>query len=304
MKSKHLTGILLAILGSSLWGVSGPASTVLFNQGVAVAWLISSKMLIAGIVTLGYAAVKTPRLLTTPWRTRKDALQMVVFVLFGMIAMQFVYFKAVAVANAPTATILQYLSPIVVLVVLAVKTLTLPRRSDVVIIAFAMLGTLLIVTKGRLTTLAITPQALFWGLLAAVAAATYTLLPGELLQRHSPLVVTGWAQLLGGLLMTVWAPFWRQVPHLTAFGWGCYAFVVIGGTIVAYLVYLASLQYITPTAASLLDAFEPLAATVIAVLFLGTRLSGWELVGGLVIIGIVVAMALLAPKAPGESTAP
>ncbi|WP_225049066.1 DMT family transporter [Lacticaseibacillus kribbianus] len=304
MQSKHLTGILLAILGSSLWGVSGPASSVLFAQGVDVAWLISSKMLIAGVVTLGYAALKAPKALTTPWRTVKDTVQMIVFILFGMIAMQFVYFKAVAVANAPTATILQYLSPIVVLVVLAVRTLMLPRRSDVVIIGFAMLGTLLIVTKGRLTSLAITPQALFWGLLAAVAAATYTLLPGELLQRHSPVVVTGWAQLLGGLIMTAWAPAWRDVPHLNALGWGCYAFVVIGGTIVAYLVYLASLQYITPTAASLLDAFEPLAATVIAVAFLGTRLSPWELVGGLIIIGTVVAMALLAPKAPGESAAP
>ncbi|WP_125703840.1 DMT family transporter [Lacticaseibacillus daqingensis] len=298
MQHKRWLGIALAILGSSLWGIAGPASEVMFAQGVSVSWLIGSKMVIAGVVTLAYAAFRTPQALWAPWRNRRDALQLVAFILFGMIAMQYVYFKAVAVANAPTATILQYLSPVVVLVILAVMTRTLPRRLDVAIIALAMFGTLMVVTKGHLTQLAISPQALFWGLLAALAAALYTLLPADLLTRYSPLVISAWAQLIGGLLVSIKAPVWQDFPQMDATGWGCYAFVVIGGTIVAYLVYLASLQFITATAASLLDAFEPLAATLTAVVFMGFHLSGAELVGGVVIIATVVIMAMTAPKAP------
>lgn len=298
MQKKRLLGIGLAMFGACLWGVSGPASELLFAQGVDVAWLISSKMLIAGVLTMLLALVKAPQAVLAPWRNRRDAGQMVIFILFGMITMQFIYFKAVAVGNAPTATILQYLAPVVILVLSAFMARTLPRRQDVLIIALAMFGTLMVVTKGHLTQLAIGPQALFWGLLAALAAAMYTMLPAGLLRRHSPLVVTAWAQLLGGLVMTAYRPLWQNPPHLDRTGIAAYAFVVLFGTLVAYLVYLASLQYISATAASLLDAFEPLGATVVSVLMFHLHLGGPELLGGALIIATVCLMAVAGPKAP------
>lgn len=267
MKRIRLWGIFLAILGSSLWGISGPVSEALFDEGIKVSWLISSKMIIAGVVLMTLAVWKDRAAIMSPWRNRRDAIQLILFVLFGMIGMQYIYFKAVAVANAATATILQYLSPVIVLVFLALRLREKPRRIDLFTIAMAMLGTMLVVTKGRLTHLAISPSAFFWGVMAALAAAAYTLLPAGLLKRHSPIVVTAWAQLLGGLLVDIFDPFWKQIPHLDQAGWAGYWFIVIFGTIVAYSVYLASLQFISPTAATLLDAFEPLGATLVSVIF-------------------------------------
>lgn len=308
MQKKRLLGIGLAMFGACLWGVSGPASELLFAQGVDVAWLISSKMLIAGVLTMLLALVKAPQAVLAPWRNRRDAGQMVIFIIFGMITMQFIYFKAVAVGNAPTATILQYLAPVVILVLSAFMARTLPRRQDVLIIALAMFGTLMVVTKGHLTQLAIGPRALLWGLLAALAAAMYTMLPAGLLRRHSPLVVTAWAQLLGGLVMTVYRPVWQNPPYLDRTGIAAYAFVVLFGTLIAYLVYLASLQYISATAASLLDAFEPLGATVVSVLMFHLHLGGPELLGGALIIATVGLMAVAGPKAlkvkPAAATTP
>ncbi|MFD1392616.1 DMT family transporter [Lacticaseibacillus jixianensis] len=300
MHNKRLLGLSLAIFGSSLWGVSGPASEVLFQQGTDVAWLISSKMLIAGVLTMIFAWLREGKRVFAPWRNRRDASQMIIFIIFGMITMQFIYFKAVAVANAPTATTLQYLSPVVILLILALKTRELPRRTDVLVIALAMLGTLLVVTKGHLTTLAISPAALLWGLGAALAAALYTLLPSGLLARFSPLVVVGWAQLIGGLVMTVYRPLWRGIPHLNGFGWGAFWFVVIFGTLIAYLAYLASLRYISATAAGLLDAFEPIGATVVSVLVLHLHLGAAEILGTAIIIGTVFLMAAAGPHAPNQ----
>lgn len=296
MQQKRFLGILMATGGALMWGLSGPASQYLFTQGVEVSWLISSKMLIAGVVTMALAVVKEGRGVFAPWQKRGDALQLAAFIIFGMITMQYIYFKAVAVANAPTATILQYLAPVLVLVWLAFRTREWPRRSDIIIILLAMFGTLMVVTKGHLTQLAISPRALFWGLLAALAAAL--LLPASLLQRYSPLVVTAWAQLAGGLIMTVVRPFWVRLPHLNGTGWAAYSFVVIFGTLIAYLIYLASLRYISATSASLLDAFEPLGSTVASVLLLGLSLSTGELVGGGIIIVAVCLMAFSGPKAP------
>ncbi|MCI1986832.1 MAG: EamA family transporter [Lactobacillus sp.] len=299
MQSKRLFGLVMGTVAALLWGISGPASELLFAHQVQVSWLISSKMLIAGVVTMGLAwRLEGTAALLTPWRERRAASQLLVFILFGMIAMQYIYFKAVAVANAPTATILQFLSPIFVLAYVALQARQLPRRSDVLIIALAMFGTLLVVTKGQLTQLAISPSALFWGLLAALAAAAYAILPAQLLETYSPLVITAWAQLLGGVVMTVVHPFWVGFPTLTVAQWGAYAFVVIGGTIAAYLLYLVSLQYVSVTAVSLLDAFEPLGATVTAVLFFGFHLGLFEIIGGGLIIVTVLLMSITEPKAP------
>lgn len=296
MRRKTLIGVLLAATGALFWGFSGPASEYLFTRGVTVPWLISSKMLIAGVVTMLLAIFVDGKAVLAPWQNRRDAWQMTLFIIFGMIAMQFVYFQAVAVANAPTATILQYLSPVVVLVVLAIKSKTMPARSDFLVIALAMFGTLMIVTKGELTQLAVTPAGLFWGIGAAFAAATYTLLPAGLLNRHSALSITAWAQLGGGLIMIVFEPFWLHVPKMDALDWSLYAFIVIGGTIIAYLIYLASLRFISPTTVSLLEAFEPLGATIVAVIFLGIKLTVAEIIGGIIILLTVFLMTQLGPK--------
>lgn len=299
MRRKRLFGLVMGTIAALLWGISGPASEMLFDHQVDVAWLISSKMLIAGVITMVLAwRLQGKTALLAPWRERRASGQLLIFILFGMLAMQYIYFKAVAVANAPTATILQFLSPVLVLIYVALQARQLPRRTDVLIIALAMFGTLLVVTKGQLTALAITPQALAWGLMAALAAAAYAILPAQLLKRHSPLVVTAWAQLLGGIAMTVVRPFWVDCPHLTIGQWGAYAFVVIGGTIVAYLLYLISLQYVSVTAVSLLDAFEPLGATVTAVVFFDFHLGFFELIGGTLIIITVLLMSITEPKAP------
>ncbi|QJZ30766.1 EamA family transporter [Lacticaseibacillus rhamnosus] len=298
MKRIRLWGIFLAILGSSLWGISGPVSEALFDEGIKVSWLISSKMIIAGVVLMTLAVWKDRAAVMSPWRNRRDAIQLILFVLFGMIGMQYIYFKAVAVANAATATILQYLSPVIVLAFLALRLREKPRRIDLFTIAMAMLGTMLVVTKGRLTHLAISPSAFFWGVMAALAAAAYTLLLAGLLKRHSPIVVTAWAQLLGGLLVDIFDPFWKQIPHLDQAGWAGYWFIVIFGTIVAYSVYLASLQFISPTAATLLDAFEPLGATLVSVIFLHMHLGVAEILGGMIIILTVAMMALMTPRGP------
>ncbi len=298
MHSKRLLGIGLGILASLLWGISGPASELLFDHRMTVAWLISSKMLIAGVVTMLIAIHQDRGAVWAPWRNRRSALQLIVFILFGMIAMQYIYFKAVAVANAPTATILQFLSPVVVMVYVALQSWQLPRRIDVIIVALALLGTLLVVTKGQLTQLAISPSALFWGLLAALAAASYAILPATLLETYSPLTITAWAQLLGGIVMTFVRPFWVAPPHLNFLLWSVYAFVVIGGTIIAYLFYLMAMQYISVTAVSLLDAFEPLGATLTAVLLMGFHLSWAETLGGVIIVVTVILMSLTEPKQP------
>ena len=88
MKRVRLWGIFLAILGSSFWGISGPISEALFDQGIKVSWLISSKMIIAGIVLMLVAFWKERKAILAPWRNTRDALQLILFLRLAMIGMQ------------------------------------------------------------------------------------------------------------------------------------------------------------------------------------------------------------------------
>nr|WP_252904420.1 EamA family transporter [Secundilactobacillus silagei] len=65
-----------------------------------------------------------------------------------MIPSQFSYFMAIKHGNAPTATILQFLGPIFIIIYVAIRHWRMPRRIDVISMLIALLGTYLLVTKG------------------------------------------------------------------------------------------------------------------------------------------------------------
>ncbi|MCG4779106.1 EamA family transporter, partial [Eggerthella lenta] len=73
---------------------------------------------------------------------------------------------AVKYSNAPTATVIQYLAPIIIIGYTTAAQKMMPRRIDVVSIIVALVGTFLLVTNGNLNHLALSPQACFWALLA------------------------------------------------------------------------------------------------------------------------------------------
>lgn len=94
---------------------------------------------------------------------KRDIAILVIFAFLGNFNSQLTYMLAVQTSNASTATIIQYLSPVLIILWLAFRNREWPRRIDVISIIFALVGTFLLVTGGRLDALTITPNALMWG---------------------------------------------------------------------------------------------------------------------------------------------
>ncbi|RDF81336.1 hypothetical protein DQM22_12105 [Lactiplantibacillus plantarum] len=69
-------------------------------------------------------------------------------------------------------------------------------------------------------------------------------------------------------------------------------FIILLGTVAPFLMFARSLSDILPTTASLMDAFEPLAATVFSITFLNVQLTSFDFIGGLLIILAVMALSL------------
>lgn len=140
------------------------------------------------------------------------------------------------------------------------------------------------------------------GLFAAVGLAVYYLMGERLVGRRDPVSVVcfglGFASLAWGILL----PWWSfptealrvdaTLPH--ALGtvpvgalalWG-----IVLGTIVPFSLSIAALKHLPATTVGIVATFEPVAAAVIAWVWLGEALVAVQILGGIVVLaGILLA---------------
>ena len=189
--------------------------------------------------------------------------------------------------------------PALIVVWVAIRLRRWPTRRQSAALAFATLGTFLLVTNGSFEQVVVPPKAIFWGLVSALAMAFYTLYPGVLMRKFGSAVTTGWAMLVGGVAFLPFAQPWQvSSQHWTVTSTLLVVFVILFGTLLAFYLYLSSMHYIAPAETSLLASVEPLSAAVAAVLWLHVQLGYATILGGLSIIMTVVLLAFPATKRP------
>ena len=292
MPSPILKGFTLAIIAAIMWGVSGTFAQFLFQQrGINVDWLITLRMLVSGSILLLFAVFIEKCDLWSIWKNKKDALQLLIFSFTGMLAVQYTYFAAIKHSNAATATVLQYVGPVIIAVFLAFKYKKLPNSTEFIAIALAILGTFLLVTHGDIQSLSISGIAFFFGIASAVALAIYTLQPVRLLVKYKSSLVIGWGLFLGGMGFSLLkAPLnmggiWDIQAYLYT------AFIVVFGTLIAFYAYLTAVKIIGGQKTSLLASAEPLSATILAVLWLNVTFSGMDWLGSLCIVSTIYLLS-------------
>ncbi|MCT8978474.1 EamA family transporter [Clostridium sp. CX1] len=295
----RMKGILLVIIGAMLWGVSGTVAQYLFQEkGFTAEWLVVIRLLASGLILLLYAFMKGNQDIWTIWRSKHTILSLILFSIIGMVGVQYTYFAAIKYGNAATATILQYLSPVVVTCYLAIYTKKMPSLQEIIAVTLAMLGTFFIITKGNIHSIAISKLALFWGISSAFAAAFYTLQPRSLLAKWGSTVVVGWGMLVGGIAFSFIHQPWDLTGQWNITSIFAVIFVVLFGTLIAFYCYLESLKYIEPTEASVLSSVEPLSAALLSVLCLNVSLGMLQWLGT---VCIILTVAILSHEKNKES---
>ena len=290
--SNKLKGILLAAGGGSLWGISGILAQLLFaDYAVSSEWLVSTRLLMAGILILFYShAVKREGIFVI-FRQKRDIIRLLLFAVFGMVACQYLFFKAIEMSSASLAAILQFTAPIFVYLYMLVKKEKRfnPAEGGLVLATFA--GVLLIVTKGDFSQIAVSPLGLALGIGSAIGVAFYTLQPRLILKKYGSPVVVGWGMFIGGVLFQFIHPFWAPGFAVTAQSMLLTGAIILFGTAVAFLAYLESVKYIEASLASVMTALEPLLAAVLSVLVLGTSVGLFEWLGIAIVLGSVLLLS-------------
>lgn len=296
-KKQRQLWAFLAALACVMWGISGLFAKALFNLSARITpiWLTQVRMITSGVILLLIAGIFHQKPIKT-MTNKKDALEIIAYGLFGLVPFQLFYFVVVQKANASIATILQFVGPFFVMGYMAIRGKQIIRRIDIIAALAAFTGVVLLATHGNFTHLAITPEVLFWGFLSAIGVATNTLIPIHVLKlrKISSLVVTGWGLLVAGICLVIAHPQWPNLPSNPRI-WLYTAGVIVVGTLIPFQLMTNSLRFIQASTASLLDAFEPLSATIGSVICFGLIMRPIDWLGSILIV--IAAMALnITPK--------
>ncbi|MBR3867636.1 MAG: EamA family transporter, partial [Butyricicoccus sp.] len=91
----------MTLAGGILWGFSGACGQFLFtHKAVVSTWLVPVRLLTAGILMVLFLILTERKRAFAVWKNRRDALELVIFGVFGMSACQFTYFTAIQYSNA------------------------------------------------------------------------------------------------------------------------------------------------------------------------------------------------------------
>ena len=285
-------GTLLTLVAGFSWGISGISGEYLMANGVHVNLLTSIRLLIAGIFLTILAYYRDKKTLVVLLTSKKNILGIILFTLFGLVLNQYAYLSAIHHTNAGTATVLQYATPVLVLLYTCLRNRIWPSLTEVVAIVLAIGGVFIMATHGNPSELAITPAGLFWGILSAFTYAAYLLLPVQLIRTYGSLHVISLSMLLGGILFPLVSQAWTYSFDMT--GENLLAlFGIVGiGTIFAYTVFLHGVSIVGAVKGSLLASVEPVASVLLTVLVMGTQFYLTDFIGMVLIITAVLLISL------------
>ena len=292
MPFPRMKGIILVLIAAIFWGVSGTVAQFLIHEeGFSTSWLVVIRLLFSGGGLLFFAQSVGKQNIWAIWKNKHEIFQLVVFGIIGMLGVQYTYFAAIEHGNAATATVLQYLAPVMIACYLCFRAKTLPTKHEIIAVSLALTGTFLLVTKGNIHTLSISIPAFVWGLLSAFALAFYTLYPGNLLSKWGSLITVGWGMLIGGIGFSFIQPPWKFQGDWSFSAFIAVIFVVIFGTLIAFFFYMESMKYIRASEASLLACAEPLSAAFLAVAWLHVSFGPAEWIGSFTIIATIFILS-------------
>ena len=284
--SKTVKGTLYTVVAGIAWGLSGTSGQYLMAHGISALVLTNLRLIIVGLalVFLSYLTAKDK--LYAFLKDRKSLLSLLLFALFGLFLNQFAYLSAIQETNAGTATVLQYVCPVGILVYTCMKDKVAPTLAEIISIGLAIGGTFLIATHGKVDQLSVTPLGLFWGLFSALTYALYIILPIALIKKWgSILVISGVVAIpFTGVLQ---ASIPTSLDFLFAF-----AGIIIIGTVFAYTAFLKGASLIGPVKSSLLASIEPISAVFFAFLIMKEQFYEIDFVGMAMILLAVTIISL------------
>jgi drug/metabolite transporter (DMT)-like permease len=277
---------LLLLLMVGIWGANFSAIKLALRDFPEVSFN-AMRLVLAAAVFL----VAILRLGRQPTLTRRDWATLVGLALVGTVLYQLFFLAGIARTSVANSALMFGCTPVVVAIMSSIaghERLTIPRWAGA---ALSLAGIYALVGhRAELSAATFIGDLLvFCGMLCW---SLYSVAAQPLLKRHSPLVVTGWAMVIGAVLYGVVAiPALIQTDwaRISALSWALMSASSLLALALSYMIWYTAVQRMGSARTSIYSNLTPIVAMIVAAVWLGERISGQQLVGaGLILSGIAV----------------
>ena len=284
-------GTIYSLLSGLIWGICGILGEYFFSHyQVSSGWITSMRLLVAGSFVIVLSSLKLRSQLFEIWKNRNNYLPFLAYAILGIFSVQYFFYLCVEYSNATTATILQFISPVFILLYNRIIYKKKASKSAIFYVLFAMVGVFLMATKGDLSKLSITPLALLTGLLSALGVMFNVILPQRFAKKYGFVPTVGWGMIIAGLFSNFLYPVYEISFQVDAISILICLTIAFLGTAFAFFLSMKAVSLVSPLVVSVVSASEPLSSAILSVLFLGMVLDGFLV---LAMILIIVPMIFL-----------
>ncbi len=273
------------LLCAALWSIAVIFMKLLPWSGLAVA---SLRSLIAGLTIAGYMLLRGIRLRLTPRTLKAGVMTGCVYLCFAC---------ANKLTTAANAIVLQFVSPVFIVIFSALFLRQRIRRADMAVVLCTLLGIALFFFDQ------LTPGYVLGNLVAITAGmfmAGMFMMVGEIRgeERFSAILIGQSFTFLVGL------PFvFLTKPVFTG---AALASILVLGVFqlgISYILYAKAAENCPPLACCLLGALEPMLNPVWVFLFDGERPGLFALIGSVIVIGSITVWTVLGQRKEEKETA-
>ncbi|MFS9375349.1 DMT family transporter [Streptococcus infantis] len=284
-------GTIYSLLSGLIWGICGILGEYFFSHyQVSSGWITSMRLLVAGSFVIVLSSIKLQSQLFEIWKNRNNYLPFLAYAILGIFSVQFFFYLCVEYSNATTATILQFISPVFILLYNRIIYKKKASKKAILYVLTAMIGVFLMATKGDLSKLSITPLALLTGLLSALGVMFNVILPQRFAKKYGFVPTVGWGMIIAGLFSNFLYPVYKISFQVDAISICICLTIAFLGTAFAFFLSMKAVSLVSPLVVSVVSASEPLSSAILSVLFLGMVLDGFLV---LAMILIIVPMVFL-----------
>lgn len=285
-----MRGYLLAAGAAILWGLSGVITKYMLNRQLEPDELLIFRTILAAGILFTWLGLTSPELLRVKL---KDMPYFAMLGAIGLVANQGFYYLALTMVSVGYALLLQYMAPVFLMVYGVFSKTERMTGGKMIAAALAIAGSILMVVGQQGGIARISLGGTLAALGSAVGFAFYTGYGKYGLRKYDPRTMMAYAFLFAGLMWITIRPLWTLPwSSYNLATWSLFFYLAAVATVVPFGLFLTSLRYLEPSRSSLTSMLEPVVAAFIAWLWLGERMSAFQLAGGAAVLSGVIMLQM------------
>lgn len=287
MSRRRTIGVLLAATSAASFGVMPILTKIAYRDGASALGVLAIRFALAGAILLALAI-----LLKQPLPRGRALLAVAALGGIGYVLESACYFLALQRTSAGLTALLLYAYPALVVLLSAAVARRAPSRVTLGLVALALVGTALTIGRpggGQVLGIVL-------GLSAALSYSVYIVVSSHVVEGLAPLAVSGVVMAAAGVVDGAAALVVRPGVPQHLHGWLALGGVALFGSVVAVWAFFEGLRRLGPADTAVVSTLEPVVSVALGAAVLGEAFGVLQVVGGVLVLAAVIALARRAPE--------